>query len=126
VPYLLNYYNPTFPTFQGPSAGPYGAYYPPPGLGFYRPNQAFFRGRYPGASQTLGQSIDPTSINLTDPMTLLSIVGIGFVVWNLFKSGRRVRRSVGKYRRSRRRRAQTKRRIRDLELDLPYGGAAGR
>lgn len=124
--YLLNYYTPRFPASQGTSGGPYPQFYPQPrpGLGFYRPNQAFFRGRYAGVSRTLGQTpFDFTSINLSDPSTLLMLAGAGFLLWNLFKGGRRVGRAVKRHRRSRARRQQRKR---EFELDLPYGGAAGR
>jgi hypothetical protein len=95
--YLLNYYNSQFPFRQGASAGPYQEFQ---GLGFYRPNQAMYRGIYSGVSRTLGAT-DLTAINLTDPMTLLAIVGTGFVLWNLFKGARGTKRGIQRYRRRR-------------------------
>jgi hypothetical protein len=112
--YLLHYYGHQWPFPQGASAGPYEEF---SGLGYYRPNQAMYRGIYSGVSRTMGDtSIDPTSINLTDPGTLLMIAGAGFILWNLFKGGRRATRSIRRYRRRRRARS------RPFEPDLPYGG----
>jgi len=121
--YFLNYYNTQFPFQQGSAAGPYQEF-PKSGLGFYRPNQAMYRGIYSGTSQTLGAStFDPTAINLTDPMTLFALLGGAFVLWNLFKGGRSVKRSVSRYKRHR---SARRRRLSTFEPDLPYGGQARR
>lgn len=99
----MGFYERQFPMQQGRSAGPYPRIlFHPGGLGFYRPNQAFYRGVVPGNSATLGDSIDPTSVDFTDPSTLLMLAGAGFLAWYLFKGGRSVSRSVSSYRRRRR------------------------
>jgi hypothetical protein len=117
--YLLHYYGHQWPFPQGASAGPYEEF---SGLGFYRPNQAMYRGIYSGVSRTMGDTtFDPTSINLTDPMTLFAILGAGFVLWKVLRGGKRVARGVKRYRRRRQARS---RRLRDFEPDLPYGGIA--
>jgi hypothetical protein len=116
----LEYYAPQFPMQQGASAGPYPRMLFYPGMGFYRPNQSFYRGITPGTSRLLGQTLDPTAINLTDPGTLLMIAGAGFMVWYLLKGVRRTKRAIRGYRRRRSRRS------RSFEPNLPFGGLAHR
>lgn len=101
-PRTLSFYEPRFPFPQGASAGPYPRLLTSPGmngLGNYRPNQGFYRGVTPGVSRTLG--VDLTQLDLTDPTTLLMLIGGGFVLWNLFKGARSTKRSVKRYRRRR-------------------------
>jgi hypothetical protein len=100
----LGYYEPKFPYPQGGSAGPYARFLISPGSNSrlngmgYRPNQGFYRGITPGTSKTLGQGIDDiTSIDLTDPTTLLEIVGVGALALWALKGAK----SVKKWRRSR-------------------------
>lgn len=105
-PRTLGFYEPQFPFPQGPSAGPYGRFpggIVSPGLGNYRPNQGFYRGVTPGVSQQLG--IDFTSLDLTDPTTLLTLAGGAALLWLLFRGARRAKGAVRKYRRRRRARA---------------------
>lgn len=109
----MGYYEPKFPFPQGASAGPYPRFLISPGSNAslsgmgYRPNQGFYRGITPGTSRTLGQGItDPTSIDLTDPTTVLEIVGISVVALWLLKGAGKARRMVSGYSRRRRRRAQ--------------------
>ena len=101
---FLGFYEPSFPFPQGTSAGPYPRLLVSPGLNGlgapYRPNQGFYRGVTPGVSQTLGQGItDPTSVDLTDPTTLLEIAGIAALAWLFFSGARGAKRSYKKWRR---------------------------
>jgi len=103
----MGYYEPKFPMPQGASAGPYPRFLKNPGnngmlqgLGNYRPNQGFYRGVTPGVSQTLGQGItDPTSVDLTDPTTLLEIAGIAAIAWVLLSGARGAKKSYRQWRR---------------------------
>lgn len=97
----LNYYEPQFPMPQGRAAGPYSRFVGTPGLGLYRPNQAFYRGITNGTSRQLSASIDPTAVNFTDPSTLLMIAGAGFILWSLLKGAKKTKRAVSKFRRRR-------------------------
>lgn len=107
--YLLNYYSQQWPFSQGAGAGPYPEF---AGLGYYRPNQAFYRGTYAGTSRTLGDgTLDPTAINLTDPTTLLMIAGAGFILWTLFKGARGAKRGIRRYARRRRARRQVQQQL---------------
>lgn len=106
----MGFYGAQFPFPQGAAAGPYPRFLKSPGnngmlqgLGTYRPNQGFYRGVTPGVSKTLGQGItDPTSIDLTDPTTLLEIAGGVFVLWYLFKGVRSAKHSLASSGRRRR------------------------
>jgi hypothetical protein len=119
----LAYYEPQFPFVQGASAGPYPRFLSSPshnglagpsGVTPYRPNQGFFRGNTPGVSKTLGDGIDFTSIDLTDPTTLLVLIGGGFLAWQLLKGVGSARRSVGRYQKRRRARAAVRAQLASL------------
>jgi hypothetical protein len=117
---LLSYYEPRFPFPQGASAGAYPQFVGSPGLsgmGLYRPNQAFYRGITTGVSRQLS-AVDPTAVNFTDPTTLLMLAGAGFILWNMFKGARSVKRTI-----RRRRRGTTARRSKPAreEFSEDYG-----
>lgn len=87
----LGNYELQFPFPQGGSAGPYPRLIVSPGqngtlqgLGTYRPNQGFYRGVTPGVSRTVG--FDFSSINFSDPTTLLLGGAAVYVLWT-FLSG---------------------------------------
>lgn len=115
--YLLNYYGHQWPFHQGAAAGPYPEF-AQSGLGFYRPNQAMYRGNYAGNSRLGATDVTTGQIDITDPMTLLAIVGAGVGLWMLFRGARGAKRGIKKYTRRRRARRQTRQQIRRLEESI--------
>jgi hypothetical protein len=115
---MLSYYEPQFPMPQGRAAGPYPRFVGTPGLGLYRPNQAFYRGITNGTSRQLAASIDPTSIDLTDPGTLLMLAGAAAILYAVMKGARKTKRAVSKFRRRRSARRRPRRDEDELKEDF--------